>query len=329
MKDEVSVAVRFLTRLIEKSNSNVSQGQGGIEKEQLETFKERLGELLIARFQNHWHPEKPTRGQAYRCIRLNESDRKERLIDQAAAQSGLSYAQLKLPTELTIWVDPKEVCCRFGEHQGSFCTLASFKNGGSGEIFLDSVNLDEIHKKTLELKEKVVQEMSTRKNGRRGPANNYKASRFSNSNGHNSHHGHSHHGHGHHSNHSPSPAAVSWYNTVSNSVNSSSNNSSTNTHNSNSNNTTNNGNHHNQQQQQQQQQHNVILNNHSSSSMDMFSSSPPNNFSTYNLAKFSPPKYGYGMASKWSSPPHPSYGPAIQGSKGDKYHWFNKATIKA
>ena len=43
---------------------------------------------------------------------------------------------------------------RFGEHQGSFCTLASFKNG-SEEMTLEEVNLDEIHKKSLELKEKV------------------------------------------------------------------------------------------------------------------------------------------------------------------------------
>ncbi|CAG7733175.1 unnamed protein product [Allacma fusca] len=150
MKEEVSVAVRFLTRLIEKNNANVSQG---IEKEQLEVFKERLGELLCDRFRNHWFPEKPARGQGYRCIRLNESDRKDPVIDQAASQCGLSYEQLRLPAELTIWVDPKEVCCRFGEHQGSFCTLASFKSG-TGEIFLDQVNLEEIHKKTLELKEK-------------------------------------------------------------------------------------------------------------------------------------------------------------------------------
>jgi hypothetical protein len=71
-------------------------------------------------------------------------------------------------------------------------------------------------------------------------------------------------------------------------------------------------------------------NTHSNS--DMFSTSPPNHFSMYGLAKFSPPKYPYGSPSKWSSPPHPSsYGPQVPSAKGDKYHWFNsnKATIKA
>lgn len=133
MKEEISVAVRFLSRLIEKNNnfhssgsSTVSNSSNGsatlltsstpatksIEKEQLEVFKERLAELLSERFQDHWFPDKPSRGQGYRCIRLNESDRKDPVIDRAATQCGLAYEQLHLPAELTIWVDPKEVCCR-------------------------------------------------------------------------------------------------------------------------------------------------------------------------------------------------------------------------
>jgi hypothetical protein len=74
------------------------------------------------------------------------------------------------------------------------------------------------------------------------------------------------------------------------------------------------------------------VNSPSNSSADMFPSSPPNQYSMYSLAKFSPPKYGYGTASKWStSPTHPSYAPVISNAKTDKYHWFNstKSTIKA
>lgn len=148
--------------------------------------------------------------------------------------------------------------------------------------------------------------MTTRRNGRRGfltnggnSPNNYKGNRFNHS-GYTAHHHHN----SHHNGHGPI----------------------------------------------QQQQHtpspaaiswyNSINNNNNnhSTSVDMFSSSPPNNYSSmYNLAKFSPPKYGYGMASKWSSPPaHPSLYGNNNGfqspAKGDKYHWFspsNKPTIKA
>lgn len=106
MKEEVSVAARFLIKVIENGNN------GTLTQEQLEGFQERLVDLLCSRFEHHWFPEKPAKGQGYRCIRFNETDRKDPTIDQAAVQAGLSYEQLQLPTELTIWVDPKEVCCR-------------------------------------------------------------------------------------------------------------------------------------------------------------------------------------------------------------------------
>lgn len=171
--------------------------------------------------------------------------------------------------------------------------------------------------------------MCTRKNGRRGflsgagvgnrtvgsvgTSPNYKGGRnfvsggqgaFSSHHGGGNHHAHhpnhhapphhqNHHVHmgGHNHHHTPSPAAVSWYNSVNGS------------------------------------------NNSGNGVSDMFSSSPPNHF--FGLAKFSPPKYGYGQGSKWSSPPgHHSFNgvPPLPSAKGgDKYHWFNhnKATIKA
>jgi len=316
MKEEVSVAARFLIKVIQN-------GCGSLTPEQLEGLQDRLIDELCLRFENHWFPEKPSKGQAYRCIRFNETDPKDATINNAAIQVGLSYEELHLPIELTIWIDPREVYCRFGESQGSYCMLANFNNGNSVE-FLDDVNFDEIRKKSRELKEKMSQEMATRKNGRRGflggsvgnrvvgaigTSSSFKNGRpfgqgnqgsFSSHHAnhhhphHNTHHSHHpnhhvHHGNAglHHNNHTPSPAAVSWYNSVNGSNN-------------------NNG------------------------VSDMFSSSPPNHY--YGLAKFSPPKYGYGSPSKWSSPPHhSSYGPPLPSAKGDKYHWFNstKATIKA
>jgi len=108
MKNEISVAVQFLVRVIERSNPN-----DVFPKEQIEAFKERLTEVLKDRFENHWFPDKPTRGQGYRCIRLNESDKRDKVIDKAASYCGIVYEHLRLPTELTIWVDPTEVCCRY------------------------------------------------------------------------------------------------------------------------------------------------------------------------------------------------------------------------
>jgi len=69
--------------------------------------------------------------------------------------------------------------------------------------------------------------------------------------------------------------------------------------------------------------------NSASNSTDVCSTSPSNQNSIHNLAKFSPPKYGYGNSAKWStSAAHPSYGAL---ANTDKYHWFNSTntTIKA
>jgi len=106
MKDEIKVAVGFLCHVIEKNTG------GGLEKEALDNFREQLVELLSERFQDHWFPDKPSQGQGFRCIRVNEVSLRESLISRAASYAGLSYEQLSLPSELTIWIDPKEVCCR-------------------------------------------------------------------------------------------------------------------------------------------------------------------------------------------------------------------------
>ncbi|XP_046676530.1 protein BTG3-like [Homalodisca vitripennis] len=120
MREEISAAVIFLARLIEKGEN--------FNPDQLEEFKSCLSELLTERFENHWFPDFPQKGQGYRCIRVNELDRRDASLEKAARACGIKYEDMKLPVELTIWVDPNEVCCRFGENKGSYCTLASFSD---------------------------------------------------------------------------------------------------------------------------------------------------------------------------------------------------------
>ncbi|XP_014259974.1 protein BTG3-like [Cimex lectularius] len=120
MRDEISAAVLFLARLIGKSEN--------FDNDQLEKFKDRLSELLTERFENHWFPERPDKGQGYRCIRVNGVSGRDPTLEKAALACGIKYEDMNLPFELTIWVDPNEVCCRFGETKGSFCTLASFSD---------------------------------------------------------------------------------------------------------------------------------------------------------------------------------------------------------
>lgn len=118
MRNEITAAVLFLVQLIEKNEK--------FSPDQLLCFQRRLVELLTERFKNHWFPEKPFKGQGYRCIRVNGHSRRDATLESAANAAGVRYEDLALPVELTLWVDPNEVCCRFGETKGSYCTLASF-----------------------------------------------------------------------------------------------------------------------------------------------------------------------------------------------------------
>lgn len=133
MKEEIGAAVEFLTCLVGKN--------ADITAEQAQVFQRSLDTILSEKFEGHWFPDQPFKGQAYRCIRVNSSVPWDSALEKAAKMSGLQYENLKLPLELTIWVDPHEVCCRFGESSGSFFTIASFKDK---ENLPDNVKVEEI-----------------------------------------------------------------------------------------------------------------------------------------------------------------------------------------
>lgn len=92
------------------------------------------------------------KGQGYRCIRVNGHNRRDATIESAANAAGVRYEDLSLPVELTLWVDPNEVCCRFGESKGSYCTLASFDDKEN------IVPLIAQHIEKIEMQEKQVEE---------------------------------------------------------------------------------------------------------------------------------------------------------------------------
>uniref|UniRef100_A0A8C9UE56 BTG anti-proliferation factor 2 n=1 Tax=Serinus canaria TaxID=9135 RepID=A0A8C9UE56_SERCA len=81
-----------------------------------------LGHRTGSHYRHHWFPEEPSKGSAYRCIRINE--RMDPLLSRAAGRAGLALPQLfqLLPRQLTLWVDPFEVSYRIGE-DGSICVL--------------------------------------------------------------------------------------------------------------------------------------------------------------------------------------------------------------
>lgn len=119
MRREIAAVVFFLKRLVKKRER--------LSSDKVELFVERLAVALQEKFKGHWYPENPSRGQAYRCIRVNRFHRQDPELLRACKESGVQYSDLGLPRELTLWIDPGEVCCRYGEQNPCF-SVATFSS---------------------------------------------------------------------------------------------------------------------------------------------------------------------------------------------------------
>lgn len=86
---------------------------GSVESEKARSFTQNLQSLLSERYSNHWHPQQPNRGEAFRCLRWDATQPDESL-QQAARISNVDLEQV-LPEDLTVWIDPDDVCARIGE----------------------------------------------------------------------------------------------------------------------------------------------------------------------------------------------------------------------
>lgn len=115
MKEEVCSAIKFLSQVLSR-NSKVNQ-------EHIQTFNDTLEQLIIARFENHWHPNKPLKGNAFRCINIDELTGIDPVLLKATKASGISPSVLLeiFPGGLALWIDPGEVSCRIGK--GSICPI--------------------------------------------------------------------------------------------------------------------------------------------------------------------------------------------------------------
>lgn len=103
-------------------------------------FGEELEAALKDKFADHWYPDIPFRGSAFRCVKL--TDPSDLVLIRAATRSGNSLDSIidNLPSDLAIWIDPGEVSCRIGE-RGSVKLLYSSEDKQRSEQFSTFVDV--------------------------------------------------------------------------------------------------------------------------------------------------------------------------------------------
>ncbi|XP_061524173.1 protein BTG3-like isoform X2 [Phycodurus eques] len=111
MEQEITDAVfPIMTTLVSKD----------VAFQKTELFIKRLSLALQKKFEGHWYPENPSKGEAYRCIRVNRHNRNDPELLRACHESGLRFCDLRLPLDFTLWINPGEAFCRIGEENPPF-----------------------------------------------------------------------------------------------------------------------------------------------------------------------------------------------------------------
>jgi len=110
MKDEVDSATGFLTGLISRK----------VTTKFADCFRNEISRIMTLRYRDHWHPQRPQRGSAFRSIAIHY-DSIDPLLMEALIQVSGSETKAKIigrhfPQELTLWVDPMDVSYRIGDN---------------------------------------------------------------------------------------------------------------------------------------------------------------------------------------------------------------------
>ncbi|CAF1087679.1 unnamed protein product [Rotaria sordida] len=106
MKFEISIALNFLIDYLYNK----------LPRRRVNMLGEQMQKYLYIKFQDHWYPERPTKGSAYRSIRISK-EKIDKILINAAIDVSLDLQEIldSLPNDLTIWIDPGEVSYRIGE----------------------------------------------------------------------------------------------------------------------------------------------------------------------------------------------------------------------
>jgi protein Tob/BTG len=99
---EVQVALNFF----------ISHLYNKLPRRRVNLFGEELERALKMKFANHWYPDKPMKGSAYRCLKTGRPT--DPVLERAAQEANVSINDIleNLPIDMSVWIDPGEVRSR-------------------------------------------------------------------------------------------------------------------------------------------------------------------------------------------------------------------------
>jgi len=108
---EVQVALNFF----------ISHLYNKLPRRRVNLFGEELERALKMKFANHWYPDKPMKGSAYRCLKTGRPT--DPVLERAAQEANVSINDIleNLPIDMSVWIDPGEVTYSIKEETHSIC----------------------------------------------------------------------------------------------------------------------------------------------------------------------------------------------------------------
>ena len=119
MKEEINCACEFLCSNIRAVNGTV------LTQTQSATFRTVLKELIVDKFTNHWYPDKPMKGNGFRCLTIDKDTKDvDPMLIKAAEISDISKDVFLSAFRfgLALWIDPGDVSYRTG-HSSNVVSL--------------------------------------------------------------------------------------------------------------------------------------------------------------------------------------------------------------
>jgi len=106
MKKECEAAALWWTNQINTSMAPL------ISQEQISTFRSSLADILEQKYLNHWYPEEPERGSAFRSI-INDNRTLDHVLLEAASTAKIPNLKSRINADAIMWVDPNQIQVQF------------------------------------------------------------------------------------------------------------------------------------------------------------------------------------------------------------------------